>query len=125
MSSGKVDRSLVTKVNLFYNGQYGWTDGLIARHLGKHDREAPNPHYRSAAPMRLYLLERVHAVMEDKPELRQAIQQTLDRQQNDLKQREQLLEQVANLQPRMRTLPTSDLGKLAEMAARAREDFLM
>jgi len=37
----------------------GWTPAAIRRFLGEPDRTAPNPVYRSKAPMRLYLLERV------------------------------------------------------------------
>jgi hypothetical protein len=39
----------------------GWTGALIARFLGAHDDERPNPHYRSGAPMRLYAWDRVVA----------------------------------------------------------------
>lgn len=37
----------------------GWTDGLIRKLLGQHDRTAPNPKYRTASPMRLYEVSRV------------------------------------------------------------------
>lgn len=37
----------------------GWTDALVRRFLGEPDKLARNPHYRKAAPMRLYLLARV------------------------------------------------------------------
>ena len=40
----------------------GWTDALIRQLLGEPDRLVDNPHYRSAAPMRLYALTRVEAV---------------------------------------------------------------
>jgi hypothetical protein len=40
----------------------GWTDGAIRRFLGDADRTAPNPHARSAPPMRLYAVSRVEAV---------------------------------------------------------------
>lgn len=39
----------------------GWTPALIQRFLGEPDETAPNPHYRTAAPMRLYLVSRVEA----------------------------------------------------------------
>jgi hypothetical protein len=35
----------------------GWTRRLIDTLLGEPDKLARNPHYASAAPMRLYLLE--------------------------------------------------------------------
>ena len=37
----------------------GWTDRLIQALLGEPDQLAPNPHYSSAAPMRLYLRQRI------------------------------------------------------------------
>ena len=37
----------------------GWTKGLINELLGEPDVFADNPHYKSAAPMRLYFLDRV------------------------------------------------------------------
>lgn len=43
----------------------GWTDGLIRSILGTHDRTAPNPKFRRAAPMRLYRTARVEAAETD------------------------------------------------------------
>lgn len=43
----------------------GWTDTAIKKFLPKADREAPNPHSRSAAPIKLYLKMRVEAVEND------------------------------------------------------------
>jgi hypothetical protein len=40
----------------------GWTAALIRTLLGEPDTRADNPHYRKAAPMRLYLRARVEAV---------------------------------------------------------------
>ena len=40
----------------------GWTDAAIRQWLGEPDLCVPNPHYRSAAPMRLYAVARVEAV---------------------------------------------------------------
>lgn len=40
----------------------GWTAAMIRAFLDKPDREAPNPHYRSAAPMKLYFLWRIEAI---------------------------------------------------------------
>jgi len=37
----------------------GWTKGLINELLGEPDLFVDNPHYKSAAPMRLYFLDRV------------------------------------------------------------------
>jgi hypothetical protein len=43
----------------------GWTATLVQRFLGAPERTAPNPHYRSGPPMRLYLLTRVEAAEAD------------------------------------------------------------
>jgi hypothetical protein len=40
----------------------GWTEAMVRDLLGEPDRRAPNPHYRSAPPMRLWAPERVTAI---------------------------------------------------------------
>lgn len=40
----------------------GWTDTATERFLGEHDKEAVNPHYKCAAPMKLYKLSRVEQI---------------------------------------------------------------
>jgi hypothetical protein len=50
----------------------GWTRRLIDQLLGEPDKLARNPHYASAAPMRLYLIERV-AEVEQTPEYQIAL----------------------------------------------------
>jgi hypothetical protein len=42
--------------------QRGWTAALIKKFLDPPDATRPNPHYKSAAPMRLYMATRVEAV---------------------------------------------------------------
>jgi hypothetical protein len=39
----------------------GWTDAMVREYLGEADATRPNPRYRSAAPMKLYLTERAEA----------------------------------------------------------------
>jgi hypothetical protein len=39
----------------------GWTDAMVREYLGEPDATRPNPVYRSAAPVRLYLAERAEA----------------------------------------------------------------
>ena len=39
----------------------GWTDAMVREYLGEPDATRPNPVYRSAAPVRLYLAERADA----------------------------------------------------------------
>lgn len=45
----------------------GWTDKGISQFLPSWDKEAPNPYYRKASPMKLYLLVRVEAVEQTEP----------------------------------------------------------
>lgn len=40
----------------------GWTNGLIATFLPVPDQTKTNPHYKNAAPMKLYLKERVEEI---------------------------------------------------------------
>lgn len=49
----------------------GWTDALVKQFLGEPDATKPNPHYRKAAPMRLYALARVEQA-ESREEWQQA-----------------------------------------------------
>lgn len=42
-------------------GERCWTPAMIRDYLGEADRTARNPHYRTAPPMRLYLIKRVLA----------------------------------------------------------------
>jgi hypothetical protein len=37
----------------------GWTNSLINKFLPEPDEIKKNPHYRKAAPMKLYLLEKI------------------------------------------------------------------
>ena len=114
-------------------GEYGWTDTLVQKHLGEHDREAPNPHYRSAAPMRLYLLDRVHDTMARKPALRAQLQKNLlrraaahsEREQRDLEIRKRLLAETARLAETIEVFPpTRDVEGLMSMATKKRSECL-
>lgn len=57
----------------------GWTKTLIERFLRKADATRPNPHYRRAAPMKLYLRQRVEAI-EATEEFRSALEKAKLRQ---------------------------------------------
>ena len=37
----------------------GWTESIIKRYALQHDKEAVNPYYRSAAPIKLYELHKM------------------------------------------------------------------
>jgi len=49
----------ITKPNL---KNRGWTDAMVKKFLGAPDMTKPNPHYKSAAPMGLWLAKRVNQV---------------------------------------------------------------
>jgi hypothetical protein len=51
--------SLLTSTQL---KERGWTPTLVKKFLDPPDATKPNPHYKSASPMRLYALTRVEAV---------------------------------------------------------------
>jgi hypothetical protein len=62
-AAGQPDVAAVTETYLTIAGlrERGWTDAMIREYLGKPDATRPNPRYRSAAPMKLYLAERAKA----------------------------------------------------------------
>ena len=51
------EKEKITQTRLI--SERGWTKGLITELLGEPDVFLDNPHYKSAAPMRLYFLDRV------------------------------------------------------------------
>ncbi|MYC74488.1 hypothetical protein F4X10_01780 [Candidatus Poribacteria bacterium] len=51
------EKEKITQTRLI--SERGWTKGLINELLGEPDVFVDNPHYKSAAPMRLYFLDRV------------------------------------------------------------------
>ena len=112
--------------------QFGWTDRLITRYLGTHDQEGTNPHYKSAAPMRLFSIERTNDTQAKSPHIQQELQKNLDKraktqaasQANVLKQREQLLQETEAMLPIFTNLPHTNAGRLMEKATRQRRKFL-
>src|ERR1700759_2599134 len=40
-------------------GRTGWSQAAIKKFLGPHDIEKPNPHYKKAAPLKLYYEKRI------------------------------------------------------------------
>lgn len=43
-------------------GKRNWTEKLVKMFMPHPDKEAKNPHYKSAAPMKLYSLDRVERI---------------------------------------------------------------
>ena len=60
---GNPGAATVIKTHLTVTGLRGrgWTDAMIIEYLGEPDATRPNPRYSSAAPMKLYLVERAEA----------------------------------------------------------------
>ena len=83
----------------------GWTDGAIKKFLGEPDDLAPNPVYKTAAPMRRYRRERVEAVMEcrgwrdwyEKSKARRAKLSSTLAATNERKRQELIAQSVASL----------------------------
>lgn len=59
------DSEYITKSTAI--SSYGLTESLLKK-MGEPDKTAPNPHYRSAAPMKLYLRDRVEKFVEENQE---------------------------------------------------------
>lgn len=78
----------------------GWTDTLIRKFLPVHDTERPNPHYRKAPPMLLYLEERVLEA-EQSPAFKESVDKGLKRKLGAKKavdaKKSHLLEEIENL----------------------------
>lgn len=55
-----MDHKFITKARL--KSERGWTDKLIQEFLGTPDSVKPNPHFKSAPPMLLFLLDRVDKI---------------------------------------------------------------
>lgn len=64
----------------------GWTKGLINELLGEPDLFVDNPHYKSAAPMRLYFLDRVKHIEQTSDVFKS---RRKDRQKSPIKKRNQ------------------------------------
>lgn len=99
----------------------GWTDRLVEDFLGREDRTATNPHYRSGPPMRLFARSRVEAV-EKEPRFQEALARAQKRQARAQKgverKRELTLEQARTLPLTLTRIP------LEQLAQRARAHYL-
>jgi hypothetical protein len=90
----------------------GWTPALITTFLGEPDTLVANPHYRSAAPMRLYAVARVEAVeaspaWQETQEARHARKAAAQRATQT--KRAALLREVAALDILVAVLPEAEL----------------
>lgn len=102
-TESKNEREKKTKVSLYMTysrakGQYFLTDKML-KEIGEPDLLRPNPHYRSAAPMKLYLIERLEnwiAANSDRVEKAMLRRQKLSKIQLQVhqKRREQLRAEI-------------------------------
>lgn len=104
----------------------GWTDALIRRFLGEPDATRENPRYKSAAPVRLYLRDRVEAT-EATAEFRAAVATGSNRRAGARKAIETKMERLrAELAAVRIEVPALDRGVLFRRACahynRRRED---
>lgn len=95
----------------------GWTPKLIEQFLGQPERTAPNPHYRSAPPMRLWSLKSVIAV-EETPAFQTALAQARRRQEGAKKGAEHkqtlTLELARSLPLKIKKMPLHKLLRAAQ-----------
>jgi hypothetical protein len=90
----------------------GWTDTGITKFLGPCDKTAVNPHYRKAAPMHLFLVDRVMAA-EQTDAYRQFTEKNKNRVAGAKKsvktKKEQLLEELVGWQIEVEIEPYQDV----------------
>ena len=78
------EKEKITQTRLI--SERGWTKGLINELLGEPDVLVDNPHYKSAAPMRLYFLDRVKDIEQTSEVFKS---RRKDRQKSPIKKRKQ------------------------------------
>jgi hypothetical protein len=92
--------------------QHGWTLSLIRRFLGEPDTTAPNPRYRSAAPMKLYSMARVTAI-EASEDFQKAVEKSSRRVSAALaiaeRKRSELIAAMRAIEITVRALPRDKL----------------
>ena len=97
----------------------GWTPKLIERFLGPPERTVPNPHYRSAAPMRLRSLKKALKAEQD-PAFQEALAQAQRwreaARKGALRRRELTLELARNLPLQIERIPPDELLQLVQEA---------
>jgi hypothetical protein len=99
-----------------------WTDTLIAKYLPTPDVETKNPHYKSAAPMRLYVLTRIE-LLEQQEDVKTALQKVASQRgarsngalKASEKKRQELLDWVTDLNV---SIPQLELDTLLRDAVR-------
>lgn len=117
LAKGFVGSPMITKTTL---RERGWTDTLIGKYLPVPDVQTKNPHYKTAAPMCLYVLTRVESV-ESQDAVKLALQKIQDQRRARSKgalaacekKRQSLLEWVGMLQV---SVPAFEIGELVRDA---------
>jgi hypothetical protein len=103
----------------------GWTAKLIRDFAGNPDKTERNPVYKSAAPMRLYLLKRIKRI-ENTKKFRVASEKSKKRKESALrsadKKRQRTIEYATNLVIR---IPIFTKEKLIAKACKSYNDFQM
>jgi hypothetical protein len=113
MVATRIDQDYISASGLKHQG---WTDLLIRRFLPTPDKIATNPHYKCAAPMRLYLTSRVQeieAAGDFKSQLERAQQRKQAASRAVETKRERLRERLAQIIIAVPTLPQDELIEAA------------
>lgn len=129
MSSIAIKYHTATKLKT----ELGWTEKLITEYLTKADKQATNPHNPKAAPMRLYLAERVDSAKNTNPELKRILESNIikyrarnrDRRAEQKLSDPQLMARAAGMTVNIINLPTNDLSTLIQMAIESRNVYVV
>lgn len=91
----------------------GWTDAMIKKFLGEPDATRDNPHYKCAAPMKLYDTKRVERV-ERRKSFKEYMEASAGRKQSAQKsvqtKLEKALEYARSVGTNVPTMDTTDLS---------------
>jgi len=116
----ETDKKYICKSQIL---ERGWTQTMIKKFLGNADLEKTNPIYKCAAPLKLYLEERILAV-EETDEFKAAVEKAKKRSAvmtaiND-KKRDEILDYVENMHI---DIPVMELTNLYKKACQSYNDF--
>lgn len=113
--------------------EFGWTDRLIAQHLGHSDFTRPNPHSSDNPPMRLFSIPRINAVIAADPQLAETISRNI-LQRTEFRERiaafnitgkQEILNRLTDITlPVAFNPPNLDTASLISLAVQQRNEYI-
>lgn len=94
----------------------GWTPSMITKLLGEPDQTRKNPHYKKAAPMKLYSVERIERAETTSSYSalkRLATKRSIVSSKTADKKRQELLREISRITIRVTPMADDDLAKAA------------